>query len=116
MSIFDQRGQQVNYQYNAARDVNFDTVRNRAEFVSELEKLKAEVVRAKSDNVIDAEVASDVERHIAKAGQQANQEQPDRNIIVRHINAAKVFVEGVSGAGGLVAALVKAAQLAQQVF
>ena len=29
MAIFDQRGQQVTYQYNAAGDINFGAVQNR---------------------------------------------------------------------------------------
>jgi hypothetical protein len=30
MSVFDQRGQHVNYQYNACGDINFGQVQNRA--------------------------------------------------------------------------------------
>jgi hypothetical protein len=36
MAIFDQRGQRVTYQCNAAGDINFGAVRNRMDFVGEL--------------------------------------------------------------------------------
>lgn len=46
MAVFDQRGQQVNYQYNAAGDINLDFVQNQTQLVEELGKLKAELSKA----------------------------------------------------------------------
>ena len=42
MAIFDQRGQRVTYQYNAAGDINFGAVQNRMDLVGELGKLQRE--------------------------------------------------------------------------
>jgi hypothetical protein len=46
MAIFDQRGQQVNYQYNAAGDINLGSVQNQAQLIEELSKLKSELSEA----------------------------------------------------------------------
>ena len=53
MAIFDQRGQQVTYQYNAAGDINFGAVQNRMDLVGELGKLQREMTQAKQAGVFD---------------------------------------------------------------
>jgi hypothetical protein len=46
MPIFDQRGQQVTYQYNAAGTINIGAVQDRAELSGELRKLQGKVDQA----------------------------------------------------------------------
>lgn len=116
MSIFDQRGQQVFYQYNAAGNINFGAVQNQLDLVSELEKLKAELARAATAQVVDAEVATDAQYQITKAVQHANKPQPDKKTILDHLNAAKELIAGVTAAGGIVTALVQAAEVVQKLF
>ena len=120
MPVFDQRGQQVTYQYNAAGDINFGTVQNRADLVRELEKLKDEVTKAAGAQVIDAEVATDVEYRLTKAVQQAQKPDPDKPTLMTHLKEAKELVENVAGnvtaASGLVTALAQAAVTMQALF
>ncbi len=116
MSVFDQRNQQVTYQYNAAGDINLNTVQNRAELLGELDKLKAEVARAAAARVIDAEVATDTEYHLTKATQQAQNTDPDKSTILSHLNTAKQLLSNVAAVGGLVTALAKVAELAQHLL
>jgi hypothetical protein len=116
MTVFDQRDQNVNYQYNAAGDINFESVQNRIELVAELKKLKSELSKASSAGAIDAEIVTDAEYQITKAIQQAQKPQPDKKTIVDHLNNAKKFIDGVVVGGGMVAGLVKAIGLVQQLF
>ena len=106
----------MNYQYNAAGDINFELVQNRVELVAELEKLKSELSKASSAGAIDAEIVTDAEYQITKAIQQAQKPQPDKKTIVDHLNSAKKFIDGVVVGGGMVAGLVKAITLVQQLF
>src|SRR5258707_5974276 len=116
MTVFDQRNQNVNYQYNAAGDISFESVHNRVELVAELEKLKTELSNAASAGAIDGEIVTDAEYQITKAIQQAQKPQPDKKTIVDHLNSAKKFIDGVVVAGGMVAGLVKAIALVHQLF
>jgi hypothetical protein len=120
MATFDQRGQRVTYQYNAAGDINFGAVRNRADAVRELEKLKTEVTKAAEAQVIDAEVATDVEYRLTKAVQQAQKPDPDKPTLLTHLNEAKELVETAAGnvtaVSGLVTALAQAAATVQALF
>jgi hypothetical protein len=116
MSIFDQRGQHVNYQYNAAGDINFGAVQNKVDLVGELEKLKAELTKAGAAQVIDAEVVTDAEYQITKAVQEAKKPAPKKETILERIDGAKKLIESVAAAGGMVTALVKAAELVQKFF
>ena len=116
MSIFDQRGQQVRYQYNAAGDINFAAVQSRMDIIAELEKLRQEFPRAAQAEIIDAEVAKDAEDHLAKAIQQARQPQPDRKTILERVKNAKTLIEGISAASGLVTALMTTIELIQKFF
>lgn len=116
MSIFDQRGQQVNYQYNAAGDINFGATQNRIDVVREMEKLKAEVVKAAQAQVVEAEVATDAEYQLTKAIQHATKPEPNKKTILDHLNEAKALIGGVTALGAMVPALVQAAEAVQKLF
>jgi hypothetical protein len=116
MSAFDQRGQHVTYQYNAAGDINFGAVQNRVDLIGELEKLKAEFSKAGDAQVIDAEIVTDAEYQITKAVQEAKKPEPKKETILERINGARALIEGLAAAGGMVTALMKAAELAQKLF
>jgi hypothetical protein len=79
MAQFVQRGQKVQTQYNVGRDLNFGTVQNSIDLFTELEKLKEEVIKARQIGILDNKKSTDVEYHIAKAAQEA--EEPNRHTI-----------------------------------
>ncbi|MEG4233566.1 hypothetical protein QUA40_15830 [Microcoleus sp. Pol11C3] len=116
MSAFDQRGQKVNYQYNAAGDINFATVQNQADLVNELEKLKFEITKAGDAQVIDAEIVTDVQYQIQKAVDQSKKPEPNKNAILEHLIQAKEFIKNLAEAGGIVTGIMKAIELVQQLF
>jgi hypothetical protein len=116
MSVFDQRGQHVNYQYNAAGDINFGAVQNRMDLVGELEKLKAELSKAGAAQIIDAEVVTDAEYQITKAVQEAKKPEPKKETILERIDGAKKLIDSVAAASGLVTGLITAAELVEKFF
>lgn len=112
----DLRGQHVNYQYNAAGDIKFEAIENRIDLISELEKLKMEIGKAGEAQVIDAEIVEDTQIEISKAIREAKKLEPKKDTILERINGAKKLIEGVAAAGGMVTALIKAAELVQKFF
>jgi hypothetical protein len=116
MAIFDQRGQRVTYQYNAAGDINFGAVQNRLDLVGELGKLQGEMTKARQAGVFDEEVATDAEYQLTKAVQEAKKPAPDKQTLLGHLGSAKTLVEGVAAAGGLVTVLTKAVEVVQRFF
>jgi hypothetical protein len=116
MATFDQRGQRVTYQYNAAGDINFGAVQNRMDLVGELGKLQREMTQARQAGVFDEGVATDAEYQLTKAVQEAKKPAPDKPTLLNHLTSAKTLVEGVTAAGSLVTALTKAAELVQRFF
>ncbi len=116
MTQFDQRGQRVNTQYNAGRDIHFDSVQNSVDLVGELEKLKTEVLNAKKDGILDKKQATDVEYQITKAAQEAEEPEPEKKIIVDHLTTAKTLLDGLTAAGGLVTAIAGAIEAASKLF
>lgn len=116
MSVFDQRGQKVTYQYNAAGNINFGNVQNRVDLIGELEKLRDEISKAGETEVIDAEIVTDAQYQIQKAVDQAKKSEPSKKSILEHLDKAKEFVKGVVEAGGIVTGIVKAIELVRQLF
>jgi hypothetical protein len=117
MTVFDQRGQHVTYQYNAAGDINFGAVQNRMDVVAELEKLKAEFDRAAEAGVFsDEDTVIDAKYQLDKAASQAERPEPDKKTILEHLEGAKALITGVASAAGLVTALVEAADKVRQFF
>jgi len=116
MSVFDQRGQIVTYQYNSAGNINFDSVQNRVDLVGELEKLKAEIYKAGDAQVIEAEIVTDAQYQIQKAVDQAKKPEASQHSILGHLGKAKDVMKGIVDAGGLVTGIMKAIELAQNLF
>jgi hypothetical protein len=116
MTVFDQRGQQVTYQYNAAGDINFGAVQNKIDVIAELEKLQAELATASQAGVFDEDTATDAEYQLKKAVQQAKKPEPDKKTVLDHLNEARALIEGVAAAAGLVGALAQATALVQKLF
>jgi len=117
MSQFDQRGQHVGRdQYNIGRDLNFGAAQSSVDLVSELEKLKSEIARARLDGVLDKKKATDVEYHIAKAAQEAEEPKPDKKTILDHLTTARSFIDGIAAAGGLVTTIVGAIEAVQKII
>jgi hypothetical protein len=116
MAIFDQRGQKVNYQFNAAGDINFNGVHDKVELITELRKLLAEVLQATKAGVLTGEVAIDVESNIKKAVFQSEKSKPDKQSILENINGAKTLIEGVASAAGLVNGFVEAIEMIRRVY
>jgi hypothetical protein len=116
MPVFDQRGQHVTYQYNAAGDINFGAVQNKLDVIGQLENLQAEFDKAVAANVFDEDTATDAEYQLKKAVQQAKKPEPDKKSILDHLNQAKALIEGVAAAGGMVTALVQAAEVVRNFF
>lgn len=108
MATFDQRGQHVTYQYNAAGNVNIGAARNVEEFVTELGKLRDEIDRAGASGVLETEVALDTKYQLDKAAQQARKAVPDKETLVDHLATAKELIAQVGDAAGLVTGLVQA--------
>jgi len=113
---YNQQGQQVTYQYNAAGNINFGAVQNRQDLIVELEKLQADLSKAVDDPSIDADVVLDAETAVRKAIVQAKKPEPDKKTILDRLNEAKALLAGVGAAAGAIEALLKAVDFVQKHF
>jgi YD repeat-containing protein len=116
MSTFDQRGQQVQYQYNAAGNINFAHVQDQRELVVELEKLQTEVEKASQAGVIDQSVAVDVEYQLKKALQEVKKPAPDKKGVLQRVQDATTLIGGVAAASGLIKGFAEAAEAIQKIL
>lgn len=116
MPVFDQRGQHVTYQYNAAGDINLAGVQNRADLTQQLERLYAELKRAAEAGTLDDTLATEAKYHLHKATVESKQASPDKKSLMDHLGSAGEVIKTVAGLGGLFNAIVKAAEMAGKYF
>lgn len=116
MSVFDQRGQTVTYQYNANGSINFGMVQNRVDVVSELKKLHSEVIDATANGAIEAEVSNEVKYLLDKAMTQAQKPDPDKKTIMDHLAEAKNLMAGLVSVAGLVKGISEAIETVRKFF
>jgi hypothetical protein len=116
MTIFDQRGQTVTYQYNVHGTINFGAVQTSPDLVGELRKLQAEMQQAVAAGAVEGEPATDAKYQLDKAVHEAQKPQPDKKKVADYLAQAKMAIEGIAAVGGLVAALTKAAELVEKLF
>ena len=100
----------------AGRDLNFGTVQNKQELISQLEKLKEAFVKAGETQTISEETAIDAEAEVKKAIGQAKKPAPDKKSILDYLTAAKSLIEGIAGAGGLITSIVGAIEAVHKLF
>jgi len=110
MSIFDQRGQTVTYQYN------FGAVGDVAGLLAELKKLQAGLYQAVEQNAVTGEPAVEARYSLDKAILEAEKPAPDKKKVGDYLASARTAIEGVAAASGLVIALTKAAELVGTLF
>jgi hypothetical protein len=116
MSSFDQRGQNVQNQYNAAGDINIGIIQNQTDFVNELQKIKSEVAKAGEAKSLNEDTVIDAEYEITKAIQETKKPEPKKVTILEHIGKAKTLVEGTVATAGLATALMKLIEAAEKLF
>ena len=129
MSIFDQRGQQnsgnqnntagnttIGTQNTAQRDINIGTLRSKVDLITELEKIQAQLKKAKSDKVIDAKIVTEANHQLEQAADQANSTAPEKHVILEHMNKAKELIQSIASAAGIVSTLVKLAEQVPHLF
>ncbi len=116
MAIFDQRNQKVEYQYNAAGNINFGSIRDAEGLLSELRKLRSEFDKAIEAGMFDKKVATDVTYKIDKALLEAEEPKPNKKTIEEYLKEAKTLIEGITAATGLVVALTQAVDLVRRLL
>ncbi|MCK4826005.1 hypothetical protein KA005_60210 [bacterium] len=109
-SIFDQRGQNVKYQYNAAGNINFGAVHNAADFISQLDLLKQEVAKAHDEQLINELTESKTKTQFLEAIEEAKKPNPDKNSLLSYLEQAKDCLRGVAEIRGIVEAVTKACE------
>ena len=116
MSVFNQRHQQVNYQYNAAGNINFQNVENKEQLAIELDKLKEEIEYARRVGVVDQNTAIQAEFYLIQAKKEAKKDNPSKHQFLEHINGAKAQLEGITSVAGMITALLKATEITNKFF
>ncbi|MFN6539641.1 MAG: hypothetical protein RM021_025290 [Nostoc sp. EkiNYC01] len=112
VATFDQHGQQVQNQNNAARDINIKgdinigNIQNTNDFIRELQKVKSELSKAGEAQIIDAEIVTDADYEIATAIQEAKKATPNKNLVLEAIKKAKNLLSKSAGAVEFVTALI----------
>jgi len=107
-SIFDQRGQQVKYQYNAAGNINIGTVQNAFDLASQLDFLKQELVKAREAHVISELTESKARTSILEAIEEVKKPVPNKDPLLGYLRQAIDCLKGITAIGSIVEAVSKA--------
>jgi len=118
--VFNQQGQQVTYQWNIAGNAYFGQVENKAQVITDLERLKTEVEKATEQSVLPEEVGTDVAYQTTKALQLAKKPDGDTKTLLTHLETATKLLTGATGVAqafpGMVAAFQKATEVVTKLF
>lgn len=107
-SVFDQRGQRVNYQYNAAGNINLGAVQNYADLISQLDLLKQELTKARKGQAISELIESKAKTQLLEAIEEAEKPEPDKKSLLTYLGQAKDCLKDIQAIVGIVEAITKA--------
>jgi hypothetical protein len=116
VSIFDQRGQHVQYQFNAAGHINLERLESHEQLAAEVGKLKAEINLAKQAGAVPDDVALEAQYHLLEASREAASPKPDKSKFLENVAKARDLLKDIGAVGGLVTALVKLAEIAPKLI
>ncbi len=120
MAIFDQRGQTVQYQYNAVGNIDFSSVQSREDLVAQLQNLLSELAKAAQQKAIGEEDAVQAKCELEMAIVQAKKPEAKPGPILQYLNKAREIVERVAttsvAVGGLISAIKEAAGIVARIF
>ena len=111
VSVFDQRGQQVQYQFNAAGDINIEALQSLSQLSNEIAKLRAEIDQAKRLGTVPEDTAVEAQYHLLEASREAVSKKPDKATLLGSIGKARDLLKDITTLAGLVSALVKLADV-----
>lgn len=100
----------------AGGDIHFGAAHNKSDFVSHLEKLRAEFASFARQAGLDEEKRIEVDAKLQLASVEANKTQPAKQTLIERLSGAKTLLEGVAAAGKLVGTLGTAIDTAQKLF
>jgi hypothetical protein len=112
-TIFDQRGQQVQNQYNAAGNVNIGIVPEKNHLIKELQALREKIKELEN---VDNDTTLEAEYHVIQATKEVKKDEPATNTFFDHMNKAKVLLENIVTGVGITDAVIRVIELAKQVF
>jgi len=113
-TIFDQRNQQVNYQYNAAGNINFESAVTKDDLIRQLDLLKSELKRAADVQKIDELLESKIRTLILEAIAEAKKESPEKTSLVTYLKQASDSISGITSVAELAGGITKAYEWAKQ--
>ncbi len=116
MTYFDQRHQNVNYQYNAGGNINISNVKNEVDLRQQLEALQSELNEAIKAELFSEEQATDADYKLKKAVLESKKIQPDKNQLITYLKETKDIIIGVGAAGGIVQAIIKVIEIVKNIF
>ena len=94
-TVFDQRGQHVKTQYNAAGDINFGAAQNITGFIEQLNLIKQEINNAFTNQHISELQESKAKTQILEAVEEAQKGIPDKGTLLTYLKEAKECLSGI---------------------
>jgi hypothetical protein len=107
-SVFDQRGQHIQYQYNAAGNINFAAAQDATQLVLQLDLLKQELIKAHEEKAISELTESKAKTPLLEAIEEAKRPEPDRKSLLSYLAQAKDYLKDIAAVSGLVEAITEA--------
>ena len=116
MSVFDQRNQNVTYQYNSAGNINIELINSPLTFADEVGKFMDEISEAEKSGLIDKEKAIEIKYHLLTAKKEAKSEKPNKEIIGNNLGNILGFLKNISTLVSLVTGIEKLIEIIPKIF
>lgn len=118
MVKIDQRGSSITNQVIAdtVGTINFGATKDKGDFAGELRKFLSEVDKLTPANKAEKKVFVDVKSNIEQAIIEAEEPEPSKDSILKHIESAKALLDGITSAAGLITTLIQASKIAGGFF
>jgi hypothetical protein len=116
MSVFDQRGQKVEYQYNAAGNINIEKVNSPTTYAAELDKFQDEISESERTGIINKETAIEIKYYLLSASKEAKAEKPNKEILSTNLEKVMDILKNISTLVGLATSVAKLIEIIPILF
>jgi hypothetical protein len=116
MPVFDQRGQHVQFQFNAAGDISLEGLQTLDQLREVIGKLRSEIDRAKQSGALPEDIAVEAQYNLLEASREAASTKPDMSKFMERVSKAKDLLKDIATIGGLATTLAEVVKIAAKLI
>lgn len=114
-TIFDQRNQRVDYQFNSSGNISIENINNISDALNQIEYLKNEIQKAEKQKIIPRTKAIEAEYHLEQAIKEGRSNKPNRKKIIEFLEKSSSIIKDVAALASMTVNIIRLIEIVNNI-